>query len=226
MVTNGEVFTIRRDTSMDIAVLKQAWRGLSLALLVIVPLVITMIAGARIFFVFTGRTFFEVEIELLDHGLRIGRRLDLDDDGEVVAFGKSGVRDQDVAFFREAHLGGVRATASGDPDCLFADGRSFAVFPYRCDLHLAVFGDKEFEMRFHFVKDLSAVGPSLSVCMCVTMFAFFVFVVFVLGLQRGDADCEGESGRERREGIHRDISFLDHGFWFGFLWMFKVQVPE
>lgn len=89
----------------------QVWscdlRHVSLSLLVVVifmivilvvvvmvmSLVIAMIASAGILFVVACRAIHEIQVEFLDHGFRIGRRLDLNNNGEVVALREGSLRD-------------------------------------------------------------------------------------------------------------------------------------
>ena len=169
-------------------------RGISLSFLVIVifviiflvvmPLVISVIAGTGILFVVAGGTIVEVQIELLDHGFRIGGWLDLHNDGEVISLGKSDIRDQDITTFCQSHAGRIGSAAASDADGLLADRHGFSVFSESCDLDLTVFGHEELEMRLYFVKNLASIWSGFRMFMIMVVpFMFFMFVVLFVSLQ-------------------------------------------
>ena len=191
-------------------------------IVVVVPFVIVpVIAGAGILFVVACRAVVEVQIELLHRGLCVGRSLDLNDDGEVVAFGEGGVGDEHVALLLEGHAGRVAAVAAGHAHALLGDRDGFAVFAKRGDLHFAAFGDEELEMGFDCVEDATAIGTGFGVIVVMVVImplVFFVLVVLFFGLQCGCAEGEREHGRECREGFQCDVGFLFHG-WFSVFWI-------
>ena len=188
-------------------------------IVVIVPFVVTVIAGAGILLVVAGRAIGQVQVKLLDHRLGVGSWLDLYNHRKIIAFRKCDIGEQNIAFLFQRHAGRVGSAATGDADSLFADRDRFPIFSERGDLDFAILGDEELEMGLDCVEDAAAVGTGFGVIVVVVMaFVFFVLVVLFVGLQRGCAEGEGEHGRECREGFQCEVGFLFHG-WFSVFWI-------
>ena len=162
---------------------------------VIVPFVVLVIAGAGVLLVVAGRTVVEIQIEFLDHSFRIGCWLDLHDNGKVVAFRERLIRDKNIASLLHGHAGGIGATAAGDANGLFAYRNGLSILSECGDLHFAVLGHEEFEMRLDAVENFASVGAGVPVIVImVVAFMLFVFVIFLVGLKHGGSDREAKRG--------------------------------
>lgn len=173
-------------------------------------------ASAGVFRIFAGWAVAEVEGELFDHCLGVRRGFDLDDDWQVVAFRKRDVGDERVAVLGEAHAGRVRAAAAGDSDALLAERNGFARVIDRCDLHLAVRGDKELKVGLDAGEDATAVraGDLLGLISVFVIRMFLVIgVVMILFGQDGACETDYEG---RRKGGEVLVCFCFHGFQLGF----------
>src|SRR5690606_22907969 len=142
-------------------------------------LVVAVVADAGVFLVVAGGAVGEVQVESFEDGLGVGGGLDLDDDGEVVAFGEGNVGDEDVALFLEVHPGGVGAAAAGDLDGLLADGHGSAFVVQSGDLDFAVVGHEELQVRLDSVEHSAAVGAGLGVLVVVIVIMVVVLVCVV-----------------------------------------------
>jgi hypothetical protein len=134
-----------------------------------------VVAGTGVFFVFASGTVGEVQIEFFRLCFGICTGLDLDYNGEVVAFRKGLFRNENVALFRKLHPGGVGAIATDHGDGLLANGLGFSVVGQCCDLHFPVFGDKELQVWLNCEKNTTAIGTGFSFRMVV------IVVMFVVG---------------------------------------------
>ena len=166
----------------------------------------SMIAGAGVFFVGASGANVEVQVELLDDGLSVGRDLYLDDDGDVVAFGEGFVEDERFTVFSEAHAGRIGTVSSDDADGLFCHGDGFALVIDRRDFDSAIFRDKEFQVRIHSGEDTSAVGAS-------DFFGMVVVFVVVLGVNR-----DGKEQERCWQDVGEDV-FCFHFFGLSVFWV-------
>lgn len=187
-----------------------------------------VVTGAGVFLIWTLGALHKIEIELLGHRFAICRVLDLDDDGEVVAFRKSNVGHENIPLLGKAQANWVAATASDDFDDLLADGLSFLFLIYGSDLHFAIVGNKELEVRLNSCEKPSAVGAVLDTTVLVAMIVFFtlcmsvvvaigmsvvvvvVVVMFVVGAtdwNQGKCDCCEDEG-DRLDGLFHNVRIV------------------
>lgn len=183
--------------------------------------VVTVVAGAGVFQVVAGRAVVEVQVEFFADFLRVVGGLDRDDDREVIALREGLIRDERITFFGELHLDRVFAITGDDIDALLAKRNGFSVIIDGGDLHLAVLGHEELEVRFDFGEDATAVGAGYFLAVVVTFMVivvgmFLVVVAFVITFFV--IIREGEWGGDESDGGCRDgqdISWF-HFFSFGF----------
>ena len=139
-----------------------------------------VVTGAGVFLIWTLGALHKIEIELLGYRFATCRVLDLDDDGEVVAFRKSNVGHENITLLSKAQPNWVAATASDDFDDLLADGLSFLFLIYGSDLHFAIVGNKELKVRFNSCEKPSAVGAVFDTTVLVAMIVFFTLCMLVI----------------------------------------------
>jgi len=189
---------------------------------------VLVVTGAGVFLIWTLGALHKIEIELLGYRFAICRVLDLDDDGEVVAFRKSNVGHENITLLSKAQANWVAATASDDFDDLLADGLSFLVLIYGSDLHFAIVGNKELKVRFNSCEKPSAVGAVFDTTVLVAMIVFFtlcmsvvvaigmsvvvvvVVVMFVVGAtdwNQGKCDCCEDEG-DRLKGLFHNVRIV------------------
>lgn len=185
-----------------------------------------VVTGAGVFLIWTLGALHKIEIELLGYRFAICRVLDLDDDGEVVAFRKSNVGHENITLLSKAQANWVAATASDDFDDLLADGLSFLFLIYGSDLHFAIVGNKELKVRFNSCEKPSAVGAVFDTTVLVAMIVFFtlcmsvvvaigmsvvvVVVMFVVGAtdwNQGKCDCCEDEG-DRLKGLFHNVRIV------------------
>ena len=187
-----------------------------------------VVTGAGVFLIWTLGALHKIEIELLGYRFAICRVLDLDDDGEVVAFRKSNVGHENITLLSKAQANWVAATASDDFDDLLADGLSFLFLIYGSDLHFAIVGNKELKVRFNSYEKPSAVGAVFDTTVLVAMIVFFtlcmsvvvaigmsvvvvvVVVMFVVGAtdwNQGKCDCCEDEG-DRLKGLFHNVRIV------------------
>jgi hypothetical protein len=187
---------------------------------------VLVVTGAGVFLIWTLGALHKIEIELLGYRFAICRVLDLDDDGEVVAFRKSNVGHENITLLSKAQANWVAATASDDFDDLLADGLSFLFLIYGSDLHFAIVGNKELKVRFNSCEKPSAVGAVFDTTVLVAMIVFFtlcmsvvvaigmsvvvVVVMFVVGAtdwNQGKCDCCEDEG-DRLKGLFHNVRIV------------------
>lgn len=185
-----------------------------------------VVTGAGVFLIWTLGALHKIEIELLGYRFATCRVLDLDDDGEVVAFRKSNVGHENITLLSKAQANWVAATASDDFDDLLADGLSFLFLIYGSDLHFAIVGNKELKVRFNSCEKPSAVGAVFDTTVLVAMIVFFtlcmsvvvaigmsvvvVVVMFVVGAtdwNQGKCDCCEDEG-DRLKGLFHNVRIV------------------
>lgn len=185
-----------------------------------------VVTGAGVFLIWTLGALHKIEIELLGYRFATCRVLDLDDDGEVVAFRKSNVGHENITLLSKAQPNWVAATASDDFDDLLADGLSFLFLIYGSDLHFAIVGNKELKVRFNSCEKPSAVGAVFDTTVLVAMIVFFtlcmsvvvaigmsvvvVVVMFVVGAtdwNQGKCDCCEDEG-DRLKGLFHNVRIV------------------
>jgi len=137
--------------------------------------VVTVVTGAGVLQIVTGRAIGEVQIELLAMLGAVGLG-DIDDDGKIASFRQSLFGKEDVAVSLETEFGWTTPVPRNCGNRLVADGFDLEFLGYLRDTHSAVLGDEKLEMGFDSGEDSPAVRSGNDALVVVVVLMTFLFM--------------------------------------------------
>jgi|GEM_PF-5084975 len=140
-----------------------------------VLVVVTVVTGAGVLQIVTGRAIGEVQIELLAMLGAVGLG-DIDDDGKIASFRQGLSGKEDVAVSLEAEFGWITPVPRNCGNRLVADGFDLEFLGYLRDTHSAVFGDEKLKMGFDSGEDSPAIGSGNDALVIVVVLMTFLFM--------------------------------------------------